>query len=56
MNGNGHLTGEGDFEKVNEFKCLGAIITENNDIGKEVKHALNLGNACYYLVQVLLSS
>ena len=26
------------FEKVSEFKYLGALITENNEVGKEVKH------------------
>ena len=30
----------GDFEKVNEFKYLRAIITENNEVRKEVKHRL----------------
>ena len=29
MNGNGHLRiNEGDFEKVSQFKYLGALITE----------------------------
>ena len=49
LNGNPHLTSdEGDFEKVNEFKYLGTLIRENNEIGKELKHRLNFGNACYY--------
>ena len=47
----GHLTGKRDFEKANEFKYVGALITENNEVGKEVKHGFNLGNACYYSVQ-----
>ena len=38
------------------FKYLGALITENYEVGKEVKHRHNLGNACYYSVQELLSS
>ena len=50
-----YFTDEGDFEKVSELKYLGALITENNEVGKEVKHRLNLGNA-YYSVQGLLSS
>ena len=54
---NGHLTtDEGDFGKVSRFKYLGALITENNEFGKEVKHRLNLENAFYYWVQGLLSS
>ena len=55
--GNVHLTtDERDFEKVSEFKYLEALITENNKVGKEVKHRRNLGNACCYSVQGLLSS
>ena len=30
-----HKTHEEDFEKVNEFKYLGALITENNVLGKK---------------------
>ena len=42
LNGNGHLTtDEGDFEKLSEFKYLGELITENNEVGKEVKHRFN---------------
>mgnify|MGYP000403829145 CR=1 FL=1 len=37
LNGNGHLTTyEVDFEKVSGFKYLGALITENNGVEKEV--------------------
>ena len=32
---NCHLTNERDFEKVREFKYLGALITENNKLGKK---------------------
>ena len=35
-NGNGHLTtDEGNFEKMSEFKYLGAWIIENNEVEKE---------------------
>jgi hypothetical protein len=44
------------FERVEEFKYLGTILTNQNSIQEEVKSRLNLGNACYYLVQNLLSS
>ena len=37
LNRNGDLTYEGDFEKVGEFKYLEALITENNEVGKQVK-------------------
>ena len=37
LNGNCYFTtNERDFEKVSEFKYLGALITENNEVGKEV--------------------
>ena len=52
LNGNGHLTtDEGDLQKMSEFKYLGALITEHREVGKEVKHRLNSGNACFYSVQ-----
>ena len=33
-----------------EFKYLGALITDNNEVGKEIKQWLNLGNSCYYSI------
>ncbi|PSN31574.1 hypothetical protein C0J52_20807 [Blattella germanica] len=54
---NGQLmTNEGNFEEVAEFKYLGDLITNRNEIQKEIKHRLNSGNACYYVLQRLLSS
>jgi hypothetical protein len=41
---------------VAEFKYLGMALTSQNDIHNEIKSRLNLGNACYYSVQNLLSS
>ena len=53
-NGNGQLTrNEGNFEEVAEFKYLGTIITNRNEMHKEIKHRLNSGNACYYALQGL---
>ena len=56
-NGNGQLMkNEGNFEEVGEFKYLGTIITNRNEMHKEIKHRLNSGNTCYYALQRLLSS
>jgi hypothetical protein len=44
------------FERVEEFKYLGATLTNRNSIHEEIKSRLKSGNACYHLVQNLLSS
>jgi hypothetical protein len=44
------------IERVEEFKCLGTDLTNQNSIQEEVKCRLKLGNACYYSVQNRLSS
>ena len=44
------------IERVEEFKCLGTTLTNQNSIQKEIKSRLKLGNACYHSVQKLLSS
>ena len=44
------------FEKVEEFKYLGTILTNQNSIQEEIKSGLKSGNACYHSVQNLLSS
>ena len=44
------------IERVEEFKYLGTTLTNQNSIQEEIKCRLKLGNACYYLVQNLLSS
>ncbi|KAJ4442368.1 hypothetical protein ANN_03954 [Periplaneta americana] len=54
-NGNiklGHLS----FEEVEKFKYLGATVTNINDTREEIKRRINMGNACYYSVEKLLSS
>ena len=44
------------IERVEEFKYLGTTLKNQNYIQEEIKSRLNLGNACYYSVQNLLSS
>jgi hypothetical protein len=41
--------------RVEEFRYLGATITNQNSIQEEIKSTMKSGNACYYLVQHLLS-
>jgi len=39
------------FERVEEFKYLGTILTNQNSIAEEIKSRLRSGNASYYSVQ-----
>jgi hypothetical protein len=42
--------------RVEEFKYLGPMLTDQNPAQKEIRSRLKLGNACYHSVQNLLSS
>ena len=44
------------FENVEKFKYLGVTVTNTNDIRKEIKRKINMGNACYYSLEKMLSS
>jgi len=44
------------IERVEEFKYLGTTLTNQNSLQEEIKSRLKSGNACYHLVQNLLSS
>jgi hypothetical protein len=43
------------FEKVNEFKYLGTLITTNNNL-TQINHRLLLANKCYYGLKKQLRS
>ncbi|KAJ4450520.1 hypothetical protein ANN_01947 [Periplaneta americana] len=54
---NGNIKiGDLSFEEVEKFKYLGATVTNINDNREEIKSRINMGNACYYSVEKLLSS
>jgi hypothetical protein len=44
------------FENVSQFKYLGTTVPSQIMIQEEIKKRLNSDNACYYSVQILLSS
>ena len=44
------------FERVQEFKYLGTILTNKNSIAEEIKSRLRSEVTCYHSVQNLLSS
>jgi len=37
-----------EFKKVEQFKYLGTILTEKNNVAKEVAARIQTGNKCYY--------
>ena len=44
------------FEKVEKFIYLGVTVTNTNDVREEIKLRINMGNACYYSLEKILSS
>ena len=44
------------FENVEKFRYLGVTVTNTNDIREEIKRRINMGNACYYLLEKILLS
>ena len=50
------LNGNSSFENVEQFRYLGVTVTNSNDIREEIKGRINMGNACYYSLEKILSS
>jgi hypothetical protein len=44
------------FKNTSQFKYLGTTVTNKNLIQEEIERRFNSDNACYHLVQNLLSS
>ena len=42
------------FENVEKFKYLGVTVTNTSDIRVEIKRRINVGNACYYSLDLKL--
>ena len=41
---------------MKKFRYLGVTVTNTNDIREEIKRRINMGNACYYSLEKILSS
>ena len=48
--------GSNSYAKVETFKYLGSLLTNQNYIQEEIKCRLKAGNSCYFSVQTLFSS
>ena len=51
-----NVIGNLSFENVEKFRYLGVTVTNTKDIRKEIKRRINMGNACYYSLEKILSS
>ena len=44
------------FEKVNQFKYLGSLLTERNELIIEIKERISAGNRAYFRSQKILKN
>ena len=49
------VIGNLSFENVQNFRYLGETVTNTNDTREEIKRRINMGNACYYLLEKISS-
>ena len=50
------VIGNLSFENVEKFRYLGLTVTNTNGMREEIKRRINMGNACYYSLEKMLSS
>jgi hypothetical protein len=51
-----YITGQSQFENVNEFTYFGVQINSQNKISDEIRKRIQAGNRCYYANKKLLSN
>jgi hypothetical protein len=49
-------SGDVSYERVDTFKYLGSVISEENDIGMEIRSRVMAGNKCYYALGSIMRS
>ena len=50
------VIGNLSFENMEKFRYLGVTVTNTNAIREEIKRRINMGNACYYSLEKIVSS
>lgn len=47
-------TAKYSFNRVEQFKYLGTIVTEHNEMAREVSPRIQIRNKCYYGLSMIL--